>query len=158
MWKNVLSKMKQFLLDILFPKTCLGCKKEGSWLCEDCIATLDIQNWSLCPVCQKRVLDFKTCEYCRPKTKLTGLFVPLSYENPLIKRAIRLFKYEPFLKELKEPLSHIIISHLNLIEFLGFDEKFILVPIPRHRSRALYRGIGTKINFSSNPRNSIKLR
>ncbi len=140
MWKNALIKIKQFSLDILFPKTCLGCKRERNWLCEDCIATLDIQNWSLCPICQKRVLDFKTCEYCRPKTKLTGLFVPLSYENPLIKKAIRFFKYEPLLKELREPLSYIIISHLNLIEFPGFDEKFILVPVPLYKSRLRWRG------------------
>ena len=140
MWKNVLSKMKQALLDIIFPKTCLGCKKEGSWLCEDCIATLDIQNWSLCPVCQKRVLDFKTCKYCRQKTRLAGLFVPLSYENPLIKMAIRQFKYEPFVKELSLPLSYIIISHLNLIESPSFDDNFILVPVPLYKSRLRWRG------------------
>ncbi len=118
-------------------------------MCQDCIATLDIQNWSLCPVCQKRVLDFKTCEYCRQKTKLTGLFVPLSYENPLVKKAIKFLKYEPFLKELCQPLSYIILSHLNLIEWPAwiFPEKnpggqndFILVPVPLSKSRLRWRG------------------
>jgi ComF family protein len=144
----LISFIKEFLLDIFFPKTCLSCGREGNWLCEDCIATLDIQNWCLCPVCQKRVLDYKTCKNCRKITNLTGLFTPLSFENPLIKKIIHQFKYEPFLKELKEPLSYIIISHLNLIElprtfFLkekGAGHEFLLIPVPLHKSRLRWRG------------------
>ena len=145
MWKIII-QLKEYLFEVLFPRTCLGCRREGSWLCEDCIATLDIQNWSLCPVSQKRVLDFKTCENCRSKTKLTGLFTPLSFENPLIKKAIHQFKYEPFVKELAIPLSYIIISHLNLIELpassyaVAGGQGPVLIPVPLHKSRLRWRG------------------
>ena len=148
MWKIPIFQFKEFLLNIFLPRTCLGCGRERSWLCEDCIATLDIQNWCLCPVCQKRVLDFKTCEKCKGKTKLTGLFVPLSYQKLLIKKIIQCFKYEPFLKELSQSLSYIIISHLNLIELprtFFFQEKGagkdpLLVPVPLYKSRLRWRG------------------
>jgi len=140
MWKNKLIAIKNFLIETLFPKSCIGCQKEGFWLCEDCIFTLEIQNWCLCPICQKRVLNFKTCPNCKSKTKLNGLFIPLSYENLLVKKTIRLFKYEPFLKELYLPLSYIIISHLNLIECNIFDDKFVIIPVPLYKSRLKWRG------------------
>jgi len=140
MWISKTKNLTNFLLDILYPKICLSCQKEGSWLCEDCISTLEIQNWAICPICQKRVLDFKTCPNCRPKTKLIGLFTPLSYQNPTVKNAIHNFKYEPFAKELAKPLAFIITSHLKLIEHPDFDKNFILIPIPLHKSRLRWRG------------------
>jgi len=33
---EVLNKIKEWLLDILFPKACLGCGREGTYICKDC--------------------------------------------------------------------------------------------------------------------------
>ncbi len=37
--------MKNFLLDLLFPKFCLSCQKEGSYLCQDCQSCLEISGF-----------------------------------------------------------------------------------------------------------------
>ena len=31
-----LIKIKEEIIDILWPKTCLGCGKEGQYICKDC--------------------------------------------------------------------------------------------------------------------------
>ncbi len=36
------NKIKEFLLHLFFPSFCLGCKKEGIYLCDDCKMTLGI--------------------------------------------------------------------------------------------------------------------
>ena len=140
--KTIFSTIKEFLLDVFFPRFCFGCNREGKWLCDDCLATLEIRNYVVCPICLKRTLDFKTCRSCQSKTILSGLFWALSYENLLVKKLIHRFKYEPFVRELKQPLSYIIISHLLLIEFFSTNNPadFILIPIPLHIKRKKWRG------------------
>jgi len=119
--------VKNFLLDILFPKFCLGCKKEGTFLCKDCEAVLDVQ---------RRHQRFSG-KY------LSDLYWALSYENPLVKTFIHNFKYEPFVKELAKPLSKLILNHFQLIEnpppFLE-NKSFILVSVPLSKKRLKWRG------------------
>lgn len=135
------SKIKNFLLEALFPRTCLGCNREGNWLCQDCQAILEIRNYATCPICLKRNFDFKTCQACRSKTNLSGLFWAVSYQNPLIKKIIHQFKYQPFTKELSHSLAYLIISHLLLIEAKkNWLEEFILIPLPLHKKRKRWRG------------------
>jgi hypothetical protein len=33
-------KLKNFLLNLFFPIECLGCRKEGEWICGDCSKTI----------------------------------------------------------------------------------------------------------------------
>ncbi|PIP24812.1 MAG: hypothetical protein COX34_02210 [Candidatus Nealsonbacteria bacterium CG23_combo_of_CG06-09_8_20_14_all_36_12] len=154
--KNIFSQIKEFCLDLFFPRFCLGCNREGNWLCDDCLATLEIQGQVFCPICLKRVIDFKTCRSCQSKTHLSGLLWALPYQNPLVKKLIQQFKYQPFIKELSQPLAYLIISHLFLTDYsqattltpppteLKAKEKwlqeFVLIPIPLHKRRRRWRG------------------
>jgi len=115
--KNLLSITKEFVSDILFPKFCLNCRKEGSYLCQDCFSIIDILKRQYCPFCYppKSVADGKTCIYCRKRKRLNGLYCAASYNNFIAKKLINQFKYEPYIKELSKPLSSLIIAHfLNL--------------------------------------------
>lgn len=132
--------LKNFLLDVFFPKFCLGCGKERTWLCEDCQALLEIQEENFCPVCGKLTLDFKTHKFCKRKTNLEGLFWAVDYNNPLVKKLILKFKYTSFARELAKPLAKILISHFLLTEFPLRKMNFILVPIPLIRKRLKWRG------------------
>ena len=31
-----IDRIKKFILDIIFPVSCLGCGREGEWLCKSC--------------------------------------------------------------------------------------------------------------------------
>lgn len=139
--KRLIKIGKEILLDILFPKFCVGCGKEGTYLCEDCFYLIEILEKQYCPFCQipKIVLDGRTCPLCRKSKKLTGLFCATSYENFLVKKIIHEYKYS-LIKELAIPLSLLIIIHFyNLGKLKNFSD-FILIPVPLHKKKLKNRG------------------
>lgn len=119
--------MKEFLLDLLFPKSCLGCRKEGTYLCQDCFALIEISD---------RVFT--------ESKEITAVFFAADYENLLVKKLIRNFKYQPFAKDLAKILASVIIIYFQNLEkqpsFLEDKNDFILVPIPTHKKRLRWRG------------------
>ncbi len=147
---NNLEGAKEFLLDILFPKKCANCGGEGSWLCEDCASLIEILESQYCPFCSHPgiVLDGKTCASCRKNNKLAGLFCVASFENKVARNLIYQFKYEPHLaKYLAQPLSSLIITHLNLLNKNALPE-FLLVPIPLHKKKLKRRGFNQALELA----------
>jgi len=115
---------KKFFLDLLFPRFCFGCQKEGSYLCEDC------QN----------ILGILESHQTYSGKNLKDLYWATPYQNPLMKKLIHCFKYEPFLKELSKSLSLLIINHFQLIEKQPDFSEFILIPVPLYKKRLKWRG------------------
>ena len=62
---------KQIFLDILFPISCLGCKKDNIWLCDNCLNKIKI-----------------TKNRCQWAPILSGLIIATDYENELVKQLI----------------------------------------------------------------------
>lgn len=136
--------IKDFLLDLIFPKICLSCNKEGSYLCEKCLVKIPLVDKLGCPVCGKITLYGKTCDDCRRKTYLTGLLYATSYKNPIIREAIKLLKYK-YVKELSEALAKIMLRFIKNSGFLvnNFTDElssFLIIPVPLHRKKFLSRG------------------
>jgi len=119
--------MKNFLLNLIFPEFCIGCKKEGTYLCQDCLSLINISNTSL-----KIEKEIKTI-YCAT-----------DYNNLIIKRLITTFKYKPFAKELSKTLAFIIIIYFQNLEklpdFFKKKNEFLLIPIPLYKKRLKWRG------------------
>lgn len=138
--------MKSFLLDLFFPSFCINCGKEGNYLCQDCLALIDISEYQYCPFCKsaKIVLDGKTCKTCKKHKKLKGLYCATSYQNFVVKKMLKLFKYSPFIKELAKPLSFLIIAHFQILNKSfpqNLEEKgFVLIPVPLHKRKLKWRG------------------
>lgn len=155
-------KVKKFVIDILFPKFCLNCGKEGSYLCEDCFSLIDVSERQYCPFCSipKIVLDGRTCPSCRRSKKLNGLYSAVPYNNSIIKKLIYQFKYS-HIKELAKPLSSLITIHLANLNPVRDSENvdkskkenisngaskvknfsgFVLMPIPLHKKKLKERG------------------
>ena len=137
-------KIKEFLLNLFFPRFCLGCKKEGIYLCDDCKATLGTLEYQYC-LCNKnpvRLSRAGKCKRCHHKT-LSGLYFALSYqESSLTKKLIHYFKYPPYIKELGITFSSLIIEHFLLS---GKDPKKIfknglLIPVPITKKELKKRG------------------
>ena len=139
--------MDKFLLNLLFPKFCLGCKKEGTYLCDDCRTLLDISefNFCLCNPNPTRTLpnsNLGKCPRCQNK-KLSGLYFALPYqEKQLTKKLIHQFKYKPHLKDLSATLASLIIEHLILSEKNTNDiwENGVLIPVPLDKNKLKLRG------------------
>jgi ComF family protein len=139
--------VKKVLLDLFFPKFCLGCKKEGGYLCEDCKSLLDIceYNYCLCDRPQRLYPILKTgkCNKCSDK-KLAGLYFALPFkENFLAKKLIHQFKYEPYLlKDLSKTLASILVEHfikagINTNEIW---ENAVLISVPLDKKKLKKRG------------------
>jgi ComF family protein len=141
------SKLKEFLLDLFFPKFCLGCQKENTYLCDDCRSLLDIAEFDYC-LCNKKPTLLPPqqksgkCSRCQDK-KLSGLYFALPYkEKQLTKKLIYQFKYQPYLKDLAKTLASILIEHFiktnkNTNEIW---DNGILVPVPLDKKKIKTRG------------------
>lgn len=134
-----------FIKDLLFPKLCLGCQKEGSFLCQDCRSLLDIMETNYC-LCEKGFPlprgEAGKCRACQNK-KLSGLYFALSYkDNPLVKKLVRQFKYEPYLKDLAPILASLLVEHFvkakNNTDQIW--ENGVLVPVPLDIKKLKLRG------------------
>jgi len=153
------NKFKGFLLDLFFPKSCLGCQKEGSYLCDDCRALLDIAEFDYClcntkpirlPLSPGHPMDHtpKTgkCSKCQDK-RLSGIYSALPYKETgapgvLTRKLIYQFKYQPYLKDLAKTLANILVEHFvlsgkNTDEIWGNS---ILIPVPLNKRRLKNRG------------------
>jgi ComF family protein len=134
-------KIKEFLLDLFFPKFCFGCKREGIFLCQDCFATLEI---------------FREHQKFKGKC-LDDLYFPINYENFLIKKIIQSFKYPPLIKELKKELSILIISHFLLLDKMPDFSSFVLVPIPLIKKKLKWRGFNQSEEIARELSNFFKI-
>jgi ComF family protein len=140
------NKFKEFALDLMFPKFCLGCQKEGIYLCDDCRALLEISEYNYC-LCNKPIrlpagqLTGK-CSRCQDK-KLSGLYFALPYkEKTLTRKLIYQFKYQPYLKDLAKTLASILIEHFVLSGKNANEiwENSVLIPVPLDKNKIKIRG------------------
>lgn len=133
------------ILDILFPSFCLGCKKEGSYLCEDCKAILDIleTRYCLCEESPSRLKDKGKCGKCSSKN-LSGLYYPLFLkERALSRKLIHYFKDDPYyLKDLAKTLALLLIDHFFLIEedLNNIFKNSVIVPVLQEKKEIKCRG------------------
>lgn len=127
------------ILDALFPKKCLGCRQEGSFLCDPCFLKITTTRFQVCPVCKKSSYQGATHrEKCQSQTKLDGLLVAGSYrDNPVLAAAVKQFKYR-YSRDLSGQLGRLLMQTLRENDF-PFQE-VILVPVPLHRKRKNWRG------------------
>jgi len=116
--------IKNFILDLILPKFCFGCKKEGTYLCEDCLATIEI---------------FKEHKKFNHKI-LDDLFAATDYNHPILKKMIFSFKYEPFAKELAKDLVNLLKIHFLLLNKRVDFSDFLFLPIPLSKRRLKWRG------------------
>lgn len=141
------------LLDLIFPKTCVGCKRQGTYFCSNCIN--DIKQGDLvCPFCERSSIGGVTHPVCRRKYGLDGLWSLGVYENPL-RKAIQKLKYK-FIEELSLILTDILIEYLAKYPPIFLDkikkdrgESWILAPVPLHWTRQNTRGFNQAALVSS---------
>lgn len=132
--------MKKFILNLLFPRVCLNCQREENYLCDDCLSLIEITDYQYC-LCEKpkRIIEREKCPRCRFH-KLDFLYFAASYQNNLVKNLIQKFKYEPFIKELAQPLAFLIAKHFQLFNNPPIFYDYCLMPIPLEKRKLKRRG------------------
>ncbi len=134
-------KVKQLLLDCVFPVFCLGCKAEGSFLCQKCLTTIPGFEEQVCPWCYRPNVTGSPCQDCRRSDRfLDGVLAGSRFsERSLLQTAIHHFKYD-FAEELAVPLGEFLFE--KTFPFIPFfsGERLLFCPIPLHPKRQRWRG------------------
>jgi ComF family protein len=112
------------IIDLIFPKICYGCGKEGEYLCPKCQDNISILNTH------------------PPQDGFDGGLSLCRY-NYAVKSAILDLKYS-FVTDNASYLSEFMAQKINqefpnLIKYWQLNN-FILIPIPLHHSRQNWRG------------------
>lgn len=134
--------IKEFLLDLVFPRVCVGCKKlSSSNICPACRATITLNQGFACAFCHAPVVNGVVCPLCRPKHRLDQLLVAASYEQPVIKEAVKIFKYS-FVDGLADELSAVMVAYLKKHSDNGVValDDVIIIPVPLSAGRLRWRG------------------
>jgi ComF family protein len=136
--------LKVFLVDLLLPRRCLGCNKEGRYLCSSCRKTIWPLTDFICPVCERRSFFGRTHLHCQTKYSLDGLISFFPYKG-LMRTAIGKLKYK-FITDLADDLLFLIRhvvrtkNHFKYLKRFFPKKKTILIPIPLYWQRENWRG------------------
>ena len=124
------------LLDLIFPKKCFGCGKEGSYICPLCQEKLKIAS-PICPVCTRPSGRGLTHPRCRYELSPDGLTSIWEYEGG-IRKAILSLKYK-FAYEVSQEIAELVVEKLKKGKVF-IPARPILIPVPLHRQRQNWRG------------------
>lgn len=133
---KIITRSRNFLLDVLFPPQCLNCKlpilDQSKFLCQSCFDEIELNSSLYCPVCMAR----------RPEGHFLChdsdyLLAPASRFFPPIPKLIHSFKYSGLFK-VKTILSGILIAY---IRHSGINvPNYSVTYIPLHKSKQRMRG------------------
>lgn len=80
------------IVDLLFPKVCIGCGREGEYVCAKCQGNLKNPE-EICPMCTRPSLDGFTHPRCRGKLGMDRLLVGLPYKG-VVQKCLKKVKYK----------------------------------------------------------------
>ena len=120
------------LLDVFFPRYCLGCGREGDYLCQRCRVGLPFQKPPYCPACGKSLDHHPDCDQL--SAELLQLSSVFRFEG-VIKKAVHQLKYNN-LRDIGPTLGGFMTDFLKSNSISGD----VLVPVPLHKSRLRERG------------------
>jgi len=130
-----LASLRRTALDLLFLCWCLGCGKEGSFICPFCRRKLPAINSPICPRCGIPQTGGILCSTCsNHHHDIDGIRSPFRFEG-VIRQAIHQLKYKN-LRAITEPLAELLSNYLDAHPIPGEA----LVPVPLHRRRLRERG------------------
>jgi len=120
------------ILDLFFPKRCVGCGRLGKYFCDTCRKKMRpiTDNERICPMCGRLAFEGVTHPYCRTRYGIDGLTSFFHYDG-VGQKAIKAIKYR-----LVSDVAEEFMSFIKVPEF----KYFILVPIPLHPKRFRERG------------------
>jgi ComF family protein len=153
-----MSILRKWILDLLFPRKCLGCKillsgDDNSYICEACLAGIKMKNDFACAFCDSPVIAGATCPFCKIDHCLDRLLVAAPYRNPLVEKIIKTMKYQ-FVGSLAEDMAGFMIKYLQRRFSSGLNldpvrgrasngidrNSTIVLAVPLHRRRLNWRG------------------
>lgn len=125
--------------EYIFPIFCLGCDREGIWLCDECFQFAEHPGVFFCPVCHADRPLGQACSSCLPLSYVSRHVAMFPYQDDaLIGDVIRHIKYH-YIEELLGLLSCAVEKTVERQQghFQGVEA---IIPIPLHKKRYAERG------------------
>lgn len=136
--------MLNHFLDLVFPKHCAGCNKEGSYLCSNCQGQI-MQKELICPRCKTKTFGGATHSLCQHRLGLDGLWSFGAFEE-VLRRSIQKLKYK-WITEQADLLIDQVVCYLAVTSPLFLEQikddrgvGWAVVPVPLHWQRQNWRG------------------
>ena len=136
----MLTRAKNLLLDMLFPRTCLACAKNvhannaHAVICDACMASVPLYDALHCPVCMRRIPASGTP--CHPEAKYV-LAPATHYAHAPVQKLIWQMKYENWMTA-GAPVGTLLTNYLRALPHDFTD--YHVVPVPLHKNREWKRG------------------
>lgn len=124
------------ILDLIYPKNCLECKKVRNYLCQECVKKVNSSFYS-CPYCNKSSFEGKVHPKCRKKLGLDQLICLWKYEG-VIRKAILVLKYK-FASEISDELSDFFLKKIS-DRRINLGKNAIFISVPLYKKRQFFRG------------------
>lgn len=129
------------ILDLIYPKRCVGCGAYGAYLCTACFAYITFAASGFCAVCQRGAIGGLTHPACKTPLEIDGVIASVAYKG-VVKRLVYQFKYNPYLLDIRHLMADLfyegIIQKEPFVSLL--KGRGVFMPIPLHRNRMQQRG------------------
>ena len=130
-----ISRLASASLDLLYPPKCVGCEKEGRFLCASCLDTLPHLLPPFCLRCSQPITRGDACRRCLSSPlDIDGIVAPFRMEGAA-REAVHRLKYSN-LRAISPLLGELLADFLVARQIHGD----ILVPVPLHHRRERQRG------------------
>ena len=127
--------LKRVALDLFFPAWCIGCGREGQYICHACREKLPLISPPICNKCGRPLTDENTCPGCiEEPVAIDGIRAPFLFQG-VIRKAIHELKYRN-LKAITLVLAGLLHDYLRENPISGD----VLAPVPIHPKRLRERG------------------
>lgn len=129
--------MIENILDLFFPKRCLGCGKAGAFVCEVCEDKLPFLEDQSCAVCGHLSVGGFTHERCRGSSTPERFMSLFKYQG-VARALVGSFKYEKVTSLL--PTLHLYINEFLKESAVRLGEETLVTFVPIHPLKLLERG------------------
>lgn len=151
--------MFEAVFDFIFPKRCIGCKKFGSYICDNDLAHIEIYEDFACPMCLRHSTNGKTHPSCVTKYGLDGLVAGVVYKG-IAKRLLSSLRYKPYMVDLRTTIGTLFFEMMlqNELFMAALPQQPIVMPIPLSSKQLKKRGFNQAELLSSYLAKQFKLR
>ena len=122
------------VIDLLFPRWCTGCGREGEYICPSCRNDLVAVEEPFCARCGRPLTEKGVCDNCSEGWQIDGIRAPFLFGG-VIRQAIHSLKYDN-LRDIAPLLAGYMYDYLER-HSLPAD---VIIPVPLHPGRLRERG------------------
>lgn len=116
-----MNNMYNYILNLFFPKKCINCGRENSFLCDDCLSLIELNKMVYC-ACPKASLKNKLkCANC--PSNIYAVFTIFNEEQKLVQK---LFLKSKSIPELNIYFCYLIITYLKNLTNIVLDNTFAI--------------------------------